>query len=51
MKSMKRKDYQKPIVTTIKLQPKCQILNGTTPSPSPNTPPKPEVPEYDDWFG
>ncbi len=33
MKSMKRKDYQKPMVTTIKLQPKCQILNGT------NTPP------------
>ena len=39
MKSMKRKDYQKPMVTTIKLQPKCQILNGTTPPPSPNTPP------------
>ena len=38
MKSMKRKDYQKPMVTTIKLQTKCQILNGTTP------PPKPEVP-------
>lgn len=36
MKSMKRKDYQKPMVTTIKLQPKCQILNGTTP---PDTPP------------
>ena len=43
MKSMKRKDYQKPMVTTIKLQPKCQILNGT------NTPPP--APEYDDWFG
>ena len=40
MKSMKRKDYQKPMVTTIKLQPKCQILNGTTP-------PKPEVPLWD----
>ena|GEM_PF-1369151 len=46
MKSMKRKEYQKPIVTTIKLQTKCQILNGTTPPP--NTPP--EVPDYDDWF-
>ena len=42
MKSMKRKDYQKPMVTTIKLQPKCQILNGTTPPD--------EIPDYDDWF-
>ena len=41
MKSMKRKDYQKPIVTTIKLQTKCQILNGTN-----TPPPKPEVPSW-----
>ena len=44
---MKRKDYQKPMVTTIKLQTKCQILNGTN-TPPPNTPPP--APEYDDWF-
>jgi len=44
MKSMKRKDYQKPMVTTIKLQTKCQILNGTTTPPSPNTPSVP-------WWG
>ena len=40
---MNRKDYQKPMVTTIKLQTKCQILNGTN-TPPPNTPPVP-------WWG
>ena len=44
---MNRKDYQKPTMITVKMQFKCQILNGTTPPP--NTPPP--APEYDDWFG
>ena len=29
MRTMKRKDYQKPTVTTFKLQFKCQILAGS----------------------
>ena len=45
---MNRKDYQKPTMTTVKLQTKCQILNGTN-TPPPKTPPN-EIPEYDDWF-